>query len=325
MSTEIATINDRQELAPASPLAALVTDTERLKELPIETVERLFELHERHEATEARKTFARAFVALQASVKPVAKSGHNQQTNSNYRLLDDVAAMLRPILVANGFSYSTSSEPADDGMTRFVLRLRHVDGHVEEHAMLAPIDNLGPRGAPTKTALHGMRSPATPTAERTLLEKVFGMVAPGEDDDGNAASIERVTEEQRVELSDLLAQTGSDPSAFVDIYGVRTLADLSAANYKGARMVLQTRIARAKAEAREVVRAPESAFDTHAKFEVQEPGNVEPAADRLNRKMLALRASKGSKDEWVALNSAAIEAGLTFDDRAGLYVEGAKG
>ena len=282
MSTEVATINDSRELAPASPLAALVTDTERLKELPIETVERLFELHERHEATEARKTFARAFVAVQASVKPVAKSGHNQQTNSNYRLLDDVAAMLRPILVANGFSYSTSSEPADDGMTRFVLRLRHVDGHVEEHAMLAPIDNLGPRGAPTKTALHGMRS-SYGSCERTLLEKVFGMVAPGEDDDGNAASIERVTEEQRVELSDLLAQTGSDPSAFVDIYGVKSLRDLSAANYKGAKMVLQTRIARAKAEARE---SSSPSAGIRVRFEVQAE---EPAVDRLNRKMLRSR------------------------------------
>ena len=55
--------------------------------------------------------------------------------------------------------------------------------------MLAPIDNMSMKGNATKTALHGMRSPATPTAERTLLEKVFGMVSPGEDDDGNAASI----------------------------------------------------------------------------------------------------------------------------------------
>ena len=70
-------------------------------------------------------------------------------------------------------------------------------------------------------------------------------------------------------------------------------------------MVLQTRIARAKAE-------PEA----EAKAE-------EPAVDRLNRKMLALRADKGSKDEWLALNNEAIEAGLTFDDRAGRYVEGA--
>ena len=298
MSTEVATIADRQELAPASPLAALVTDTERLKELPIETVERLFELHERHEATEARKTFAAAFRAVQEAMRPVAERAEGHKGN-RYAPLADINRMLRPLLAEQGFSTSFSHvDGAPEGQVRMQLLLRHLDGHVEQHCMNLPMDVASTK---TKSMLQAMGSTNTYGA-RYLTASVFGVIF-GPDDDGKAASTEPITEKQRVELSDLLAQTGSDPSAFVDIYGVKSLADLPAANYKGAKMVLQTRIARAKSEPK-----------AEAKTE-------EPAVDRLNRKMVALRADKGSRDEWLALNNEAIEAGLTFDDRAGRYVD----
>ena len=53
-------------------------------------------------------------------------------------------------------------------MIRFVLILRHTSGHEERHRLDAPVDNVGPKGSPTKTALHGMASSYT-YCERHLL------------------------------------------------------------------------------------------------------------------------------------------------------------
>ena len=56
-----------------SPLSVILDSPERLKELPIETLERLYELHERDRARAAEREFTAAFVAVQSELQPVAR------------------------------------------------------------------------------------------------------------------------------------------------------------------------------------------------------------------------------------------------------------
>ena len=94
--------------------------------------------------------------------------------------------MLDPVIHKHGFSTSLSSQPgAPADHTRFVLMVRHVGGHAEEHTWDAPIDDKGIKGNPNKTRLHGGGS-SMAYAARYLKTNVFS-VSTYRDDDGNAA------------------------------------------------------------------------------------------------------------------------------------------
>ena len=192
MTPDIATV-------PPSPLAQILADSDRLKEFPIETVERLFALDREMRQDAARQEFAHAFHALQGDLVPVRKAAENKHTKSWYATLEDVEAMLDPILQRHGFSVSLSSQPgAPADHSRFVLIVRHNGGHTEEHIWDAPIDDKGIKGEANKTRLHGGASART-YAKRYLKVDVFG-VSTYRDDDGNAAGTgegaEPITQEQ---------------------------------------------------------------------------------------------------------------------------------
>ena len=226
-------------------LDALLRDPARLDTLPMEKLERLFDLHQRMQADAAKQDFSVAFNAAQGQMSPVVKRGKNASTGgSTFALAEDVIGMLQPLMSVHGFSWSisTTDGPHADKM-RFVLVLRHTGGHEERHTLDAPVDDTGMKGNPTKTRLHGMASSYT-YCERHLLCKVWG-VQLVKDDDGNAASnvgpgAERITEQQAHDLESLLEETGRDRAKFLKLYGVSTISDLSAANYKGALQTLES-------------------------------------------------------------------------------------
>ena len=171
-------------------LEQLLSDPDRLKDFPIEIVERLFVLDRQIRADASRKEFFAAFNHVQGDedMKPVVATGRNDQyKGSMYAKAEDVGRMLDPILVKHGFSWSFShTECPHPEMMRIVLVLRHVGGHEERHFSDAPADTHGPKGNPVKTKLHGMASSDT-FVGRNLKIKVFGLQIV-KDDDGNAGA-----------------------------------------------------------------------------------------------------------------------------------------
>ena len=129
-----------------SPLQLILANPEALKELDVDKVRELAELHMRMEAEAARKSFARAFVGAQAEFTPIVLRGKNSHTNSLYARAQDVVKMIHPICVKYGFSRSFSTDPNPGDEIMFKLTLRHIDGHVEYHFMEAPPDLKGPKG-----------------------------------------------------------------------------------------------------------------------------------------------------------------------------------
>ena len=205
MTTDLATIQP-------SPLAQLLADPDRFKDFPIETIERLFALDREMRQDAARERFDDSFLALQGDLQPVRKRGYNKETKSWYAFLEDVDAMLDPILVKHGFTVSLSCRPgAPENHTRFVLLVRH-SGHREEHMWDAPIDDKGIKGNPNKTRLHGGASSMN-YAGRYLKTNVFN-IQTFTDDDGNAAGTgegsDPITQEQFQLLTDLADQSGVD-------------------------------------------------------------------------------------------------------------------
>ena len=97
-----------EKLPAQSALETLLADPERLKDYPIETVERMFALQKDFEDRRARADFNQAFLAVQGELQPVANKGWNPHTKSHYARAEEVFAMLNPILVKHGLSRSFS-------------------------------------------------------------------------------------------------------------------------------------------------------------------------------------------------------------------------
>ena len=226
-----------------SALQQLLSSSSRLKDIPVDTIERLVSLQCEQQADEARRVFAVAFNAVQSELAPVRKRGRNTQTGSFYVLNHDLVDMLDPIIIKHGFSRSISTEDCPtEGHLRFVLLLRHTGGHEERHRLDAPIDSEGPKGNPVKTKIHGMASSYT-ICEKHLLLKVFGVQAV-KDDDGNAAGglgpgAEKISEGQVLDLMALRDDVKADGKKFLSLFKIKTLADLSVSQYKEAVRVLE--------------------------------------------------------------------------------------
>ena len=176
-------------------------------------------------AEAARLAYFGAFNSVQEAMVPVRRTAYNKATESSYATLAAVTQMLDPLLIAWGFSRSLTTEPSTIAEhVRFVIVIRHVDGHEERLGIDAPNDYAGPKGAPVKTKLHGMGSSFT-YCERILLCKAFG-VQLASDDDGNAASrvgpgAACITESQADDLETALADVGGDLARFLALFGDR--------------------------------------------------------------------------------------------------------
>ena len=218
-----------------SALQVLLADPDRLKDYPVETVERLYALDKDIRADRAKREFAEAFNRVQKQMTPVKRMAKNTQTGSMYAKAEHVFEMLDPLILKDGFSrsFSTTDCPVE-GHIRFVLILRHNSGHEERHTLDAPPDYLGPKGAPTKTKLHGMASSYT-YCERHLLCKVFGVQLVA-DDDGNAAGgigpgAEKITPDQALDLEALLTEVKGNRVKFLELMGVTKIHDLAVSQH----------------------------------------------------------------------------------------------
>ena len=240
---------------PQSPLALILADPAQLAAIPIDTVERLFAIDREIKADASRKEFSIAFHALQGDLAPVHKAAKNTHTKSWYATLEDVEAMLDPLLQRHGFSVSLSSQPgAPADHSRFVLIVRHNGGHTEEHIWDAPIDDKGIKGEANKTRLHGGASART-YAKRYLKVDVFD-VSTYRDDDGNAAGAgpgaEAITQEQFQQLNDLADESGADKVRLAawlqSSFGIDALAKLPARHFDRVRLMLEDRAKKAQAD-----------------------------------------------------------------------------
>ena len=232
----------------AGPLTAILADPDKLRDLPVETVERLYALHERDQAKRAEREFSAGLVQVRQTMPMVPKNGWNSHTKSAYAKLDDVYRALVPVATGLGFSWSTSGgDGAPAGLVRGVMTLRHAGGHTERHQMDAPLDETGPSGTRNKSALHGTFSTYT-YLERNLVVRVFG-IQTGKDDDGNrGAGMDTpaldgpVTPEQGDIIEDLLARTKTDSALFLKWLKAVSVADIPKHDFKRAKRALEKRL-----------------------------------------------------------------------------------
>ena len=218
--------------------------------IDVNKLEALLKMQRTVRADEAQEEFARAMNAAQADAQPVARTAENKQTNSFFAKLETVDAMIRPVYLRHGFSLSFDEEPANEkGEMTIVCEVTHTGGHSKKYRLNSPPDTMGPKGTPTKTALHGRGSTVT-FLRRYLTCNIFNIVLRNQDDDGNRGGMRFISEAQANELAaemSALKLDVNESGAFLDYMGADALSNIDERDWKKAKNALAIK-ARKRAE-----------------------------------------------------------------------------
>jgi len=236
---ELATIGEKP-LQAADPVTTMLAVLERAASNPdvdVEKMERLMAMCERQTAKVAEQHFFSAMTAAQAEIVRIAADKKNSQTRSEYASYAQLDRFLRPIYSKHGFALVFGTEPAEGDMVIVTCDVSHSGGHYRTYRIPMPADGKGAKGGDVMTKTHATGS-AVSYGRRYLLQLIFN-VAIGidkEDDDGNAASLPRITQEQAANIHALLDEVGRSKweSKFLSYLKVESVEAIPAQAYKDA-------------------------------------------------------------------------------------------
>jgi hypothetical protein len=239
-------VETRQEIvehrpsAPMSEAAAVVSMIERAARDPavdIGKLQQLMEMRDRIEAKASEKAFDLAMTKAQSEMRAVAADSNNPQTKSKYASYFALDKALRPTYTKCGFSLSFNTGDAPESMVRVICRVAHNDGHGRDYHIDMPADGKGAKGGDVMTKTHATGS-AISYGMRYLLKMIFN-IAVGEDDDGNAASGDPITEQQVEVIQGLIVESGADIPRFCAYLKVERVEDIPAKKFDAAVAMLK--------------------------------------------------------------------------------------
>jgi hypothetical protein len=222
----------------ADPILSLIERAAKDPQVDIAKMERLFEMHQKMQARQAEMAFNAAMAAAQAELIPVARKLWNPQTRSMYADLAAITEEAMPVIHKHGFgticSEFKSQEPNCVGIACKAL---HSGGHSERYEFNIPLDGAGIKGNANKTATHAYASTVT-YGRRYAQCSVFNIVTK-KDTDGNSPKVsEPISEEQAIELIDLIEANGRDREGFCKYFKIERVQDLPVSDLKRAEEAL---------------------------------------------------------------------------------------
>lgn len=170
----------------ATSLLQAITSAAANKDVDIDKMRQLFEMHKEMVAIEAEAAFNAALARAQAKIEPIAAKAYNSQTQSYYAKLAAINKAIVPIYTAEGISISFgTADCPKEGWYRTVAIVSHGAGHSREYHLDLPPDDVGIKGTANKTQVHAAGSTSS-YARRYLVCMIFN-VSTGDDNDGNGA------------------------------------------------------------------------------------------------------------------------------------------
>lgn len=218
----------------------------------VDVVEKLLALHERWEASRARKAFDAAISEAKAKIPPIIKNrkvdftSARGRTNYQHEDLAEIARTVDPILAEHGLSYRFRTEQKD-GKVRVTCIVSHRDGYTEENSLEAGYDTSG-----NKNDIQAIGSTTT-YLQRYTLKAALGLSASHDDDGGRhnqtVEDTKPISSEQVAELRRVIDETGTDIVRFCRFHRIDALPDLPASQF--AKAVASVRRAAAERTARQ--------------------------------------------------------------------------
>lgn len=200
-------------LAPApsvasSPMLALLSDAIQ-KGMSIEVIREIKAMAKEFEADARRAAFDEAVSNAKAELKPIVRTrdGHN----SKYADFAAVADAVDPIISKYGLSYRHRSI-VEGGRITVVCKLSHKAGHFEETELPAPPDKTG-----SKNEIQAIGSTLTYLQRYTVL-LALGLATAHDDDGRSANTLQCLSEDQALNLNDLIDSAIDQVGAKREVY-----------------------------------------------------------------------------------------------------------
>ncbi len=233
-------------VSESSAIISMIERAARDPAVDIAKMERLFEMHERMLAADARREFLVAFNIMQPKLPVIERNGAiktnakdakgvktgEQIEQSKYALWEDIDAAVRPIYTEHGFSLRFKMEQTPDRLTTTAV-LGHKGGHVEETSIALPLDSSG-----SKNNVQGWGS-AFSYGKRYAATAALNIVTKGQDDDGKkAGDAPTVDEDQFMQMREMIEATQTDVKIFCRYYQIGSLAEMPANRFDRAMAAL---------------------------------------------------------------------------------------
>lgn len=207
----------------------------------LEVIEKLMGLHERWEASMARKAFDQAMADAKAEIPVILKNrtvdftSTKGRTNYQYEDLGEIARTVDPILSKHGLSYRFRTTSATNEPVTVTCIVSHRLGHSEENTLHAGRDDSG-----NKNAIQGIGSTIT-FLQRYTLKAALGLAASKDDDGGKSDAGEVINADQLAELQRIADEVGADIPKFCKYLKIDSLADITAKGFANAKAALEAK------------------------------------------------------------------------------------
>ena len=195
-----------------------------------ENLKALLDGMERITQWQAKQEFTAAFARLKFPPFRKTAKGHN----AKYAPLDDIQAIIDPILEAEGFTLTFSSGEANaKGDIPTIGLLSHVGGHSRDGVIFLPPDvTQTHKGGTTMNALQSVGS-STSYGMRYCAKLMLNLRFIDEDKDGSLGS-DYITEQQAMNVEDLIAECSlgeAGRAKFLETFNCKGISELMKANY----------------------------------------------------------------------------------------------
>lgn len=232
----LAPVEQRQSL-PADPMVSMIERIAMDPNADLAKLEKMMEMKERHEASQAKARFASDFAKASAEFPTIPLNGKDTHKNTRYAKLEDILSGVRPVLSQHGFALSFSTQVTPDLVT-VTAELSHEGGHSKTNSIPLPRDTGAGRNA-----VQAVGSSQT-YGQRYTAQAILGLsLGDDTDDDGRSAgSGETITEGQYHKLRDLIGKAGIAEDVVCKAEKIEHLAELPASKFDRVSSRLETTI-----------------------------------------------------------------------------------
>lgn len=205
---------DNHAVAVAEPTTLLSAIVRMASDQSVDVtkLQALLAMQERLEARQAEAAFNAAHARVVSKMPRVPKNGVVNlgvgKGSYNFARWEDVDALLRPLMQAEGFSLTFDAQYRDGGGAVVIATLLHSGGHSRQASIPLALDTGAGRNN-----LQAMGSTLS-YGKRYLAEMLFNIVREGIDDDGRTGGKQYLSPAQQSELLDLVAATATDLDRF---------------------------------------------------------------------------------------------------------------
>jgi hypothetical protein len=175
-------------------------------------MERLLEMKLRLVALASEASFNQAMARLKPQLPRIAKNGLIPGNNIRFLRYADVHDVVAPLLHAEGFTVSYSSDLIPDlRLMKITATFRHIDGHHDAGSVFLPLsDKTG-----AKNDVQGVGSILS-YGKRYAFCQYLDIVAEDEDDDGMQGAMKPINDRQVSQIVDLITDIKESGVQFND-------------------------------------------------------------------------------------------------------------